>query len=176
MILEYPEDNEYQIVPFKPEIHLKNFNCDDDLNIYFKENAYESEQELINKNYCLIRKSDQFPSVLFCVSNAEIKSHFDLDMVIAGQHYKSYPAIRIGRFATHKQLTGHGLGSKTLDFIKLWFTRGNKTGCRFIVVDSRNDGRVLHFYKKNDFVEYPVNNLSNKTLLLYYDLKSFNID
>jgi GNAT superfamily N-acetyltransferase len=176
MILEYPEDREYQIVPFNTNIHLKNFNCDDDLNIYFKDNAWESEQELINKNYCLISKADQSPSVLFCVSNGEIKAHFDLDMVIAGQHYKSYPAIRIGRFATHKNFTGRGLGSKTLDFIKLWFTSSNKTGCRFIVVDSRNDNNVLNFYKKNDFIEYPENNLNNKTLLLYYDLKSFNID
>ena len=41
-----------------------------------------------------------------------------------------------------------------MDFIKAWFIDGaNKTGCRFIVVDSYNEEIPLNYYKRNDFKE-----------------------
>ena len=43
-------------------------------------------------------------------------------------------------------------GKQLMDFIKSWFIDdGNKTGCRFIVVDSYNEPRALKYYAKNDF-------------------------
>jgi hypothetical protein len=40
-----------------------------------------------------------------------------------------------------------------MDFIKSWFIDGaNKTGCRFIVVDSYNDAGPLKYYSENNFV------------------------
>jgi len=40
-----------------------------------------------------------------------------------------------------------------MDFIKSWFIDGaNKTGCRFIVVDSYNDVIPLRYYTENQFI------------------------
>jgi hypothetical protein len=70
-----------------------------------------------------------------------------------------------------------------LNFIKSWFIeRDNKTGCRFIIVDSYNTNEALNFYKKNGFnflfsteeQEKTATDVSNdiqiKTRLMYFDL------
>jgi GNAT superfamily N-acetyltransferase len=65
---------------------------------------------------------------------------------------KSYPAVLIGRLGVSKNYWGQGIGTQLLDFIKAWFVdEGNKTGCRFIVVDSYNEPQPLKFYQKSDF-------------------------
>ena len=38
------------------------------------------------------------------------------------------------------------------DFIKLWFLDdSNKTGCRFAIVDAKNEPNILRFYEHNKF-------------------------
>ena len=69
-----------------------------------------------------------------------------------------------------------------MDFIKSWFIDPyNKTGCRFIVVDSFNEKEPINYYLKNDFdflfsseeqeIEYltPPND-ELKTRLMIFDL------
>ncbi len=70
-----------------------------------------------------------------------------------------------------------------MDFIKSWFIDPyNKTGCRFIVVDSYNEDEPLAYYQKNDFqfifstekqeqesTKFPLDQ-KLKTRLLYFDL------
>lgn len=69
----------------------------------------------------------------------------------------SYPAVLIGRLGVHKDYRNiegeeDNIGKQLMDFIKSWFIDGaNKTGCRFIVVDSYNEPRVLRYYSKNSF-------------------------
>jgi hypothetical protein len=70
-----------------------------------------------------------------------------------------------------------------MDFIKSWFIdKANKTGCRFIIVDSYNDTLPLKYYKRNGFIELfsteeqekEYTNISEErgltTRLLYFDL------
>lgn len=41
-----------------------------------------------------------------------------------------------------------------MDFIKAWFIDAkNKTGCRFIIVDSYNEERPINYYKRNGFIQ-----------------------
>lgn len=70
---------------------------------------------------------------------------------------RSYPAVLIGRLGVNKDFRiidgeADNIGKQLMDFIKSWFIDGaNKTGCRFIVVDSYNEPRALRYYAKNDF-------------------------
>lgn len=70
-----------------------------------------------------------------------------------------------------------------MDFIKSWFIdKSNKTGCRFIVVDSYNESAPLKYYKRNGFIELFSSEEQEKeftnfplekglpTRLLYFDL------
>ena len=70
-----------------------------------------------------------------------------------------------------------------MNFIKSWFIDSkNKTGCRYIIVDSYNEPIALHYYSKNGFstifpdepqekeyLKIPLEQ-SLKTRLMYFDL------
>jgi hypothetical protein len=63
-----------------------------------------------------------------------------------------YPGVLIGRLAVASKFSNKGIGSEVLDFIKIWFLNDeNKTGCRFAIVDAKNEPNILHFYKRNSF-------------------------
>ena len=174
--MELPRNKDYQIQPLR-DIDVSQFDCGDaDLNDFFRENAKDNESELVSKTYFLTRKSNNFPLVAFCVSNSSIETTSDIDMVISPQsQYNDYPAVRIGRFATHKEHRKNGLGIITMDLIKNWFLFSNKTGCRFIIVDSRKTDEAQKFYKKNGFEDYPIQDNNKNTVLKFFDLKPLEI-
>lgn len=65
---------------------------------------------------------------------------------------KRYPAVLIGRLGVSKDFKSRNIGTELMDFVKYWFVSPlNKTGCRFIVVDSYNEDAPLKYYKKNGF-------------------------
>lgn len=72
-------------------------------------------------------------------------------------HYKSLPALKIGRLCVHDNFQRRGLGKLMVLFA---ITQANeicdrRSGCRFITLDAkRNEKRELdsiHFYKKLGF-------------------------
>ena len=97
--------------------------------------------------------------------------------------YSSYPAVMIGRLGISSDFQGQHIGSDIISFIKAWFVDPlNKTGCRFLLVDSYNKENNLSFYQRNGFIylfsteeqerefrgikpERPLN-----SRLMYYDL------
>ena len=106
---------------------------------------------------------DENPETIVCaftISNDSIKVA-DLpnsrkkrvnELIPRAKHFKSYPAVLIGRLGVNIEFKGKGVGPELMDFIKAWFIDGeNKTGCRFIVVDSYNESGPLSFYTKCDF-------------------------
>src|SRR3990167_7987405 len=72
-------------------------------------------------------------------------------------HYKSLPALKIGRLCVHNDFLRRGLGKLMVLFAIKQANEicENKSGCRFITLDAkRNERRELdsiHFYKKLGF-------------------------
>ena len=172
MSLELPRTNNHVLRELS-DIDVELFDCGDEkLNSYFKKDARENEDELISKNYFLTAKTDKLPLVGISISNAGITANNDLDMVMLSSCiYRTYPAVRIGRLATHKDHRRKDLGATMIFLMQTWFTHANKTGCRFLIVDSRKE--IIEFYKKNRFVELPGTKKDSDTELLYCDLMPF---
>ena len=151
----------------------------------------------MGKTYCFILDSDQKIIVCaFTISNDSIKTtHLPnnrkkcVNKTIPEQkRMRSYPAVLIGRLGVNKNFRTiigeeERIGTQLMNFIKSWFIDSkNKTGCRFIVVDSYNERIPLKYYKNNGFIplfstekqekEYtglpPDHTL--KTRFLYFDL------
>ncbi len=55
------------------------------------------------------------------------------------------PAVKIGSLGVHVDFARAGVGSRIMDYLKVWFTAWNKTGCRFILVDAHNKPEVVAF-------------------------------
>lgn len=144
------------------------FDCDHpDLNDFFANDVLNYSMELLGKTYCFVLDDD--PSVIVCaftISNDSIKTtHLPnarkkkvTKVIPREKQMRSYPAVLIGRLGVNKNyrmVEGEveRTGKQLMDFIKSWFIDGaNKTGCRFIVVDSYNETKPLRYYVQNDFV------------------------
>jgi ribosomal protein S18 acetylase RimI-like enzyme len=171
----------------------KLFECSNlDLNDFFQNDCIAFANELMGKTYCFTLDSDSKNIVCsFTISNDSIKTSIlpnarkkkVLKNIPSQKRFKSYPAVLIGRLGVSKEFTSLGIGTELLNFIKSWFIeRDNKTGCRFIIVDSYNTNEALNFYKKNGFnflfsseeQEKTATDVSNdsqiKTRLMYFDL------
>lgn len=176
----------------------KPFDCgNEDLNDFFSNDVINYTSELLGKSYCFTLDDDDSQIVAaFTISNDSIKTYTlpnsRKKKVIADiprpKHMKSYPAVLIGRLGVNinfRKIEGEekSIGDQLMDFIKSWFIeKGNKTGCRFIIVDSYNQIAPLKYYKRNGFVELFSTEEQEKeytnipedkelnTRLLYFDL------
>lgn len=171
----------------------KPFDCDHpDLNEFFSKDVVPYTSELLGKSYCFTLDED--PTVIVCaftVSNDSIRApslpnarRARVTRNIPGvKRMRNYPSVLIGRLGVNKDFRGAGVGDQLMDFIKSWFVHpNNKTGCRFIVVDSYNEQRPLAYYKRNGFEGIFTNEDQEKTALglpleiqlrtrlLYFDL------
>lgn len=138
------------------------FTCgDDDMDEFFQKDALAYTRYRMGKSYCFRMKDDSETIVAcFTVSNDSIRI-YDLPSSRRNAMWKitnrekmltRYPGVLVGRLAVASQFSGKGIGSEVLDFIRMWFLDdANKTGCRFAIVDAKNEAGVLLFYEKNNF-------------------------
>lgn len=174
------------------------FDCgNDDLNDFFKNDVIDYSDQLLGKSYCFTL--DKNPKIIVCaftISNDSIKTtnlpngrkKKVIKNIPRPKQMRSYPSVLIGRLGVHKDYRNiegekEKTGKQLMDFIKSWFIdENNKTGCRFIVVDSYNEPRALKYYENNGFIslfsteeqEKEFTNLRQDanltTRLLYFDL------
>ncbi len=177
----------------------KHFDCGhSDLNDFFANDCIKYSNELLGKSYCF--RLDESPSLIVCaftISNDSIKTTFLPNSrkkkvskpIPREKHMRSYPAVLIGRLGVNVEFHEKGLGRELMDFVKSWFVDpSNKTGCRFIVVDSYNEEMPLNYYAKNGFgflfstedQEREYTGLSEgqelETRLMYFDLIQLSME
>lgn len=143
--------------------NCKPFVCDDDdLCEFFASDFIQYNQDLFGKTYCFTLDED--PSIIVCaftIANDSIKAQLipkpgrnRISRKVPNQKrsLKSFPAVLIGRLGVSIDFEGKGIGRELMDFVKSWFIdANNKTGCRFLVVDSYNKERPLRYYSNNGF-------------------------
>lgn len=89
------------------------------------------------------------------------------------KRYSSMPAVKIGRLGVQQDIKRSGVASRIMDYLKIWFTQGNKTGCRFLLVDAYNNPEVIAFYRKNGFDFLVGGTEKEVTRIMYFDLIQF---
>lgn len=170
-----------KVVRLDPEDPRPKFDCDDeDLNEFFLTDSCASGSELLSVTYLATNTSNE-ALAFFSVSNDSIKkenvprSRFKrvTKKIPHEKRYSSMPAVKIGRLGTNVLIQRQGIGTELLDFIKYWFTHGNKTGCRFVIVDAYNKEKIINFYKRNGFEFLLTDDVKDSTRLMYFDLITF---
>ncbi|WP_396189289.1 GNAT family N-acetyltransferase [Flavobacterium sp.] len=178
------ESNNIKLIRLEPETVILPFDCGDtDLNGFLFDDAKNYAKDLMAVTYLI--QDEQKTIAYFNYLNDKI-SHTDLDGNIEKfaerigillpkekSHYKSYPAVKIGRLAVHKDCqNGGGYGRKIINFTKGLFTHKNKTGCKFITVDAYRDS--LKFYEKMGFKYLSSKDKKSDTRLMYFNLESIS--
>ena len=139
------------------------FTCgtDPDMDEFFREDAIDYTRFKMGKTYCFILDEDP-RRIVACVtvSNDSLRI-YDLPNSRKNAMWKltkrekminRFPGVLIGRLAVAKEFANMGIGTQILRFLKAWFDEdSNKTACRFLIVDAKNEPGVLSFYQKNGF-------------------------
>ncbi len=171
--------SQIQILRLGVNHNLLDFDCGDpDLNDFFLNDSIVYMKQLLSVTYVMER--DNKTVLFFSVSNDKISIR-DVESSNIWNRFRrkqkfpqrkrlsSYPAVKIGRLGIHRDYQSQHYGRALLDFIKIFFVRNNKTGCRFITVDAYNKPNVLRFYLNNGF-DYLTNDSKEPTRLMVFDL------
>lgn len=169
-----------QVRRLKEGEKIKSFCCGDiDLDDFIVNDAHRYRESLLAVTY--VMEEDNKPIAYFSLLNDRVSiqdfdtnTHFNRfrRRFANKKRIKSYPAVKVGRFAVNQTACHSGIGSMLLDFIKAYFTIDNKTGCRFITVDAYCS--AIPFYEKNGFVPLQEEDDKNSpTRLMYFDLLDY---
>lgn len=166
----------FKLERLTPEKEILQFDCGDpDLNEFLLSDSKNYASQLLAVTYLL--ENEKGPIAFFSVLNDKISvqdvesgNRWKKIKVIFphNKHFKSYPAVKIGRFAVSNEFKQNGLGTALLDYIKFLFIQNNRTGCRFITVDAYRQS--LKFYEKNGFRYLTEQDKEEDTRLMYFDL------
>jgi len=169
----------FQFLRLSGESVIPEFDCDDtDLNEFLFEDSKDYSDRLIATTYLLVDSENDKTVAFFSVLNDKI-SVTDIEsgrqwkkriqsVLPTGKKFKSYPAVKLGRLGVHNDYKGQGIGRSIMDFLKMWFIKRNKTGCKYMTVDAYNAS--LEFYEKNGFDYLTKKDEDSHTRLMYFDL------
>jgi GNAT superfamily N-acetyltransferase len=142
------------------------FDCgDDDLNSFFLEDVQKHDESLVAKTFVLcpvgLRSSKQNPpSAFISFSNDAIrKESFETGSqwkkatrgIPHPKRYDVLPAVKIARLGVNVRYQRKGVGTKLLNMTRELFMTQNRTGCRFLTVDSYVSENAIDFYTRNGF-------------------------
>lgn len=170
-----------QIRRLEEDEKIKSFSCGDaDLDDFILNEAPFYRDALLAVSY--VMEQDDKPIAYFSLANDRVSiqdfetntgfNRFRRHRFVNGKRIKSYPAVKVGRFAVSNSVRGEGIGSMLLDFIKAYFIIDNKTGCRFVTVDAYRS--AISFYEKNGFLPLQEEDDENTpTRLMFFDLSDY---
>lgn len=165
-----------KIVPLTLDYPLTSFDCgDNDLNEFLLEDAKRFLEKRIANTYIL--EDNQNIAAYFCLLNdkvsrqeitnsrwKEIKDSFP-----ETKRFRSYPTIKIGRFAVANEYKDKHVGSDLMDKLKMLLKKEvSRSAFRYITVDAYIS--AIPFYIKNGFVELTKKEEDEHTKLMYFDM------
>lgn len=169
--------DDFKWIRLAPDHQIKPFDCGDcDLNDFLLENSHGFTRGLVAVTYII--ENENKTIAFFSVSNDKISAtDFDSknkfkniiqDNFPTCKKFRSYPAVKIGRFGIDIEFQNQKLGTEILDYIKVLFVSDNRTGCVFLTVDAYSQS--LRFYANNDFKFLNEKDRTADTRLMYFDL------
>ena len=172
-----------KLVRFTPDVAVGTFDCGDpDLNDFLRDDARTYLAELLAVTYLVMDRSRI--AGFFSLANDKLTCAPDEDGSRASwnrlqrsipnrKRRKSYPAVKVGRLGVCSEMQRSGVGRQILDWLKIHFLTGNRTGCRFITVDAYNNPDTTAFYERNDFRFLTPDDIKADTRQMVFDLKPF---
>lgn len=165
-----------RLVRLFPDFELKEFDCgDNDLNEFLFDDAKPAIEKRIANTFIL--DDEGTIAAYFCLLNDKI-SRLEIsnsrwktikESFPESKQFRSYPSIKIGRFAVSSQYRGMRLGSQLITTIKVLLSRSHVfSAFRFLTVDAYL--KAIPFYKRNGFKELTQKDQCENTRLMYFDM------
>ncbi len=152
-----------EIQKLSAEHGLLDFCCgtdaeDEELGKFLKEDSLKQQEEHANVTYVVVLKGSKKAIGYVTILNDKLKvSNKEKGDMQIKSRYSEFPAIKIGRLAVDKNYKRKKVGTTMLRYIRgLALTTAEKTGCRFLIVDSYP--KSIEWYLKKGFTENLIQN------------------
>lgn len=165
-----------RLIPLTSDYKLTQFDCgDSDLNDFLLDDAKKAYELRIANTFIL--EDDGRIVAFFCLLNdrisrneitgsrwKKIKACFP-----ASKQFRSYPCIKIGRFAVSLDYRGMNVGTWLMDMLKERLNAvQNQSAFRYITVDAYLSS--VPFYEKNGFKPLIKKEEDEHTRLMFFDM------
>jgi predicted GNAT family N-acyltransferase len=165
-----------RLVPLSLDYELTTFDCgDEQLNEFLFEDAKPSLELRIANTFILV--DDGRIAAYFCLLNDKVSK----DEIIGSRwkkiranfpkskQFRSYPTVKIGRFAVSLDYRGRNIGPELMALLKdLLHDQPAHSAFRYITVDAYLS--AVPFYEKNGFVHLTKKDEDEHTRLMFYDM------
>ena len=139
-----------------------NFDCgDDDLNEFLLKDSFDNIKNKLSIIYLCYYQKELVGFFTLSADSKKVNNKLKIN-------YRTYPAVKIGRFAVEINQENKGIGTGLIDIIKYALIDNPQSGCRFITVDAYND--AIPFYTKNGFVMVNSFQKDRRTQPMFFDL------
>lgn len=130
--------------------NLSSFCCkDNDLNDFIKNDALIGQSNMTSRTYLCYLDGTVVGFATLAAATIEVK--YVEGLPIEGYNPKTYPCIKLARFAVDKYHEGKGIGPYLLKWVMGKFYQiSYHIGCRYLVVDSKRSS--MWFYEKHEFI------------------------
>lgn len=165
-----------RVIPLTPVYEIRGFDCgDSDLNDFLLNDAkFFYEKRIAN---IFILEDEGKVVAYFCLLNDKV-SRLEItnsrwkkikDSFPENKRFRSYPSIKIGRFAVSSDYKGQNVGSRLMDLIKdFLLNEQSRSAFRFITVDAYLS--AIPFYEKNGFKLLSQKEEGDQTRLMFFDI------
>lgn len=165
-----------KLVKLSPTTELVGFDCgDEDLNNFLVEDAKCFLDKRIATSYIL--EDEGRIVAYFCLLNDKISrqdvTNSQWKKIKGGfperKQFRSYPAIKIGRFAVSSEYKGRSIGTDLMNLLKGMLNENpNYSAFRYLTVDAYIS--AIDFYIRNDFKILSEKILNDHTRLMFFDM------
>lgn len=165
-----------RLVPLTPDYCIGAFDCgDSDLNEFLTDDAKHFLEKRIANTFIL--EDEGRIVAYFCLLNDKV-SRLEItnskwkrikDSFPEGKRFRSYPSVKIGRFAVSVDYRGRNIGSDLMNSLKeLLASEMGRSAFRFITVDAYLS--AIPFYEKNGFMQLTQKEEDEHTKLMFFDM------
>lgn len=165
--------------PLTPEIASQNFKCgEEDVELFLKV-ACRWQDELVAIATCWMLEDVLAGYITTNMASLSLGKSAPADVGVEPVHFtetegsgflRTYPALKIGMLGVCEDFHGKGLGSFMVGVaIGQADALSEKTGCRFVIVDSADTARATAMYEKAKFRRVPGQS-KRSTVAMFYDV------
>lgn len=165
-----------RVVPLTSDYVFRVFDCgDSDLNEFLLQDAKLFLEKRIANTFIL--EDEGHIVAYFCLLNDKV-SRLEItnsrwktikDSFPENKRFRSYPSIKIGRFAVSLDYRGKNIGTDLMNMIKDFLLKEQSSSAfRFITVDAYLS--AIPFYEKNGFKLLSQKEEGDQTRLMFFDI------
>lgn len=165
-----------RVIPLTSDYVFRDFDCgDSDLNEFLLQDAKLFLEKRIANTFILEDEGNIV--AYFCLLNDKV-SRLEItnsrwktikDSFPENKRFRSYPSIKIGRFAVSLDYRGKNIGTDLMNMIKdFLLNEQSRSAFRFITVDAYLS--AIPFYEKNGFKLLSQKEEGDQTRLMFFDI------